>query len=68
MHKLSGAVLGTVLLLGTAAAATVAGYGLSLFGELKYPPNFQHFDYVNPNAPKGGTMKFSAIGTIALKS
>jgi microcin C transport system substrate-binding protein len=26
----------------------------SLFGEVKYPPNFAHFDYVNPDAPKGG--------------
>ena len=38
-------------------------YGLSLFGDLKYPPNFKYFDYVNPNAPKGGTVKFAAIGT-----
>ena len=30
-------------------------HGLSAFGELKYPPDFTHFDYVNPDAPKGGT-------------
>ena len=30
-------------------------HGLSAFGELKYPPKFTHFDYVNPEAPKGGT-------------
>ena len=35
----------------------------SLFGELKYGPDFKHFDYVNPNAPKGGTMRWPAIGT-----
>ena len=29
-------------------------HGLSLFGDLKYPPEFRHFDYVNPQAPKGG--------------
>src|SRR4029453_15253495 len=29
-------------------------HGLSLFGELKYPPDFPHFAYVNPDAPKGG--------------
>ncbi len=47
-----------------AVAASVAGsYGLSLFGELKYPPDFKNFDYVNPNAPTGGMMKFAAIGT-----
>src|SRR5262245_1403690 len=28
--------------------------GLSLFGELKYRPGFKHFDYVNPQSPKGG--------------
>ena len=38
-------------------------HGLSLFGDLKYKPDFPHFDYVNPDAPKGGTVKFSAIGT-----
>ncbi|MEZ0169581.1 extracellular solute-binding protein [Microvirga sp. TS319] len=31
-------------------------YGLSAFGDLKYPPDFQHFAYVNPAAPKGGTL------------
>jgi microcin C transport system substrate-binding protein len=38
-------------------------HGLSLFGDLKYPPGFKHFDYVNPNAPKGGAVRQSAIGT-----
>jgi microcin C transport system substrate-binding protein len=36
---------------------------VSLFGDLKYGPDFEHFDYVNPDAPKGGTMRRSAIGT-----
>jgi microcin C transport system substrate-binding protein len=34
-------------------------HGLSIFGDLKYPADFQRFDYVNPNAPKGGL--FSSI-------
>ncbi len=38
-------------------------HGLSLFGELKYSPGFKHFDYVNPNAPKGGTVRLVTIGT-----
>ena len=38
-------------------------HGLSLFGDLKYKPDFQHFDYANPDAPKGGTVKFAATGT-----
>jgi microcin C transport system substrate-binding protein len=38
-------------------------HGLSLFGELKYPAGFKHFDYVNPNAPKGGSVRLMALGT-----
>src|ERR1700761_6716364 len=38
-------------------------HGLSLFGDLKYPADFKRFDYVNPDAPKGGTMRWIAIGT-----
>jgi microcin C transport system substrate-binding protein len=56
----------------SAAAAGVSGgtvktsaqngdrHGMSAFGDLKYPPDFPHFSYVNPNAPKGGV--FSQIG------
>ena len=33
---------------------------MSAFGDLKYPADFPHFNYVNPNAPKGGV--FSQIG------
>jgi len=36
-------------------------HGLSAFGDLKYPADFKHFDYVNPDAPKGG--RLSTIGT-----
>lgn len=32
-------------------------HGLSAFGDLKYPPGFGHFDYVNPAAPKGGELR-----------
>jgi microcin C transport system substrate-binding protein len=64
MRRLSGVVVGLVLALaGAAIAAGEGNYGLSLFGELKYPPDFKHFEYVEPNAPPGGTMRFSAIGT-----
>jgi microcin C transport system substrate-binding protein len=38
-------------------------HGLSLFGELKYPAGFKHFDYVNPNAPKGGVVRLAGAGT-----
>ncbi|MCK5711787.1 MAG: ABC transporter substrate-binding protein, partial [Hyphomicrobiaceae bacterium] len=39
-------------------------HGLSAFGDLKYPPDFSHFDYVNPDAPKDG--RLSMIGTAGL--
>ena len=38
-------------------------HGLSVFGDLKYPASFSHFDYVNPDAPKGGRM--ALIGIVA---
>jgi len=38
--------------------------GLSAFGDLKYPPDFKHFDYVNPDAPKGG--RLASRGTLAI--
>jgi microcin C transport system substrate-binding protein len=34
-------------------------HGLALYGELKYGPDFRHFDYVNPDAPKGGTFTYA---------
>lgn len=38
-------------------------HGISMHGDLKYPADFTHFDYTNPNAPKGGKLKLSALGT-----
>jgi microcin C transport system substrate-binding protein len=38
-------------------------HGTSLFGDLKYPANFRHFDYVNPDAPKGGVVRLAGAGT-----
>jgi microcin C transport system substrate-binding protein len=38
-------------------------HGAALLGEAKYPPGFKHFDYVNPNAPKGGVVRLGAQGT-----
>ncbi len=37
--------------------------GTSSIGELKYQPGFKRFDYVNPDAPKGGTLNLSTTGT-----
>ena len=38
-------------------------HGLSLFGDLKYPEGFKQFEYVNPNAPKGGLVRLSREGS-----
>jgi microcin C transport system substrate-binding protein len=38
-------------------------HALSLFGDIKYPADFKRFDYVNPDAPKGGTVRNAAFGT-----
>jgi len=56
--------LGCVTLVAPAAAQNEDWrHGLSLFGDLKYPAGFKHFEYVNPDAPKGGTVRQIAFGT-----
>jgi len=49
------------LLLAALPASADERHGLSAFGDLKYPPDFKHFEYVNPDAPKGG--RLAMIGT-----
>ena len=41
----------------------IKSHGISTFGELKYNADFQHLDYVNPNAPKGGEVSIWAFGS-----
>ncbi|WP_456388416.1 extracellular solute-binding protein [Profundibacter sp.] len=41
----------------------IKSHGISTFGELKYPADFAHLDYVNPDAPKGGEMSMSWTGS-----
>jgi len=50
--------------LSTSVAADGGRHGLSAFGDLKYPADFTHFGWVNPDAPKGG--RIATIGTGAL--
>ena len=57
---LAAAALGAFHLPDARAADEIESHGLSAFGDLAYPPDFAHFSYVDPHAPKGGT--FSQIG------
>lgn len=41
----------------------ITSHGISKFGTLKYGPDFEHLDYVNPNAPKGGEISTWTLGT-----
>ncbi|MGB8755128.1 MAG: extracellular solute-binding protein [Pseudolabrys sp.] len=57
-------ILGAASPIGRASGETqIWRHALSLFGDIKYPEGFKHFDYVNPNAPQGGTLRQSALGT-----
>ena len=47
----------------TYAEEPVERHAIAMHGSPKYPRNFQHFDYVNPNAPKGGEVINEATGT-----
>ena len=77
-HLLQGSAYAALApALGMAAGVSAAGpaqaqsatgepvwrHALSLFGDVKYPADFKRFDYVNPDAPKGGIARQILIGT-----
>jgi microcin C transport system substrate-binding protein len=41
----------------------IKSHGYSFYGDLKYPADFEHFDFVNPDAPKGGELSLARLGT-----
>lgn len=58
---LRGCIFWLAACAGTAQAA--GQYAMTLYDEpAKYPADFQHFDYVNPDAPKGGTLHLADVG------
>ena len=64
LDKLKTALGCLLLAVATATSAAPGSHALTLYGEPpKYPADFQHFDYVNPDAPKGGTLRLSAFGS-----
>lgn len=67
-RALSVMVMGLILALGFASflqaeEKIITSHGFSEFGDLKYPAGFEHFDYVNPDAPRGGQLSYGAQGT-----
>ncbi|MGQ9370055.1 extracellular solute-binding protein [Azospirillum sp. ST 5-10] len=57
------AALILALAAATGAHASEPRHALALYGEPKYGPEFRHFGYVNPDAPKGGAVALSAVGS-----
>ena len=60
------ATLGAVMLHALASFAEPPAYqhGISLLHDLKYPRDFKHFEYANPDAPKGGELKLATTNYI----
>jgi microcin C transport system substrate-binding protein len=48
---------------GASAEESRAAHGIAMHGDLKYGPDFTHFEYADPNAKKGGEMRQAALGT-----
>jgi microcin C transport system substrate-binding protein len=70
MMTATRAILASIAVLTAAATAALPAraenerhHALSLVGEPKFPANFKYFDWVNPDAPKGGTVRMWAMGT-----
>jgi microcin C transport system substrate-binding protein len=56
--------LAALLVLASGLAQAAGQHAVTLYGEPpKYPANFKHFDFVNPDAPKGGTFRQSGLGS-----
>ena len=66
--QIGSTTLGTLALPGVrhafAAEGEIESHGLSTFGELQQAPDFKHFRYVNPQAPRGGTLAIQITNTI----
>jgi len=58
---LRGWLLSTLILTAALPGVALAAHAIAQFGAPKYPADFQHFDYANPNAPKGGGVNLSVV-------
>ena len=50
-------------LAGQASAQVITAHGIAMNGDPKYNAGFVHFEYVNPNAPKGGKVRMASTGS-----
>ena len=62
-RRLAVVLLLAASLLAVNLATGAPVHGIALHGQPKYGPDFRHFDYVNPDAPKGGEARLAAIGS-----
>ena len=56
-------LLGLTVFVAGSILASEPSHGFAYFGELKYPKDVHYYDYVNPDAPKGGMVRVADIGT-----
>ncbi|RON81533.1 extracellular solute-binding protein [Pseudomonas fluorescens] len=62
MRNMAALLLGGTLLCNAAHALAGSSYALTVYGEApKYPANFEHFDFVDPNASKGGSLSRASM-------
>ena len=62
-QKATAFISGTLIGLASTAAFAEPQHGISMHGAPLHGPDFEHFSYANPNAPKGGDLKLAAIGS-----
>lgn len=62
-HLLFCASVLTTTLIANPAAQAEPSHAIAMLGDPKYPADFAHFDYVNPDAPKGGELRLHALGS-----
>lgn len=62
-YLLRSSLLALLLHTGMLHAGVTLSHGFTRFGQPSYPASFSHFDWVNPNAPKGGHLRLMALGT-----
>ena len=58
-----GLALGAAALAGWPGLEVLAAHGMAWGGEPRYPESFAHFDYVRPDAPRGGLVRLAGMGT-----